>query len=161
MTTSRIASALKNELRIKEQRYRELFNYTPVGLLEIDARKRTEMLDDLHREGVTDIEAYLNANPDFEKRAIDASVIKDVNPQTVEMLGARDAEELIGLSTARLLSMSAGGFRAGTVSRFRGDKPFPARNKGRDSGRSCHRCRLDSRETGREPKFSSPLTGHY
>ena len=114
----------ETELRINEQRYRELFNYTPVGLLEIDAQKRTEMLDDLHREGVTDVEAYLNANPDFEKRAIDASIIKDVNPQTVEMLGARDAEELIGLSTARLLSMSAGGLRAGTVSRFRGDKLF-------------------------------------
>jgi PAS domain S-box-containing protein len=114
----------ETELRINEQRYRELFNYTPVGLLEIDARKRTKMLNDLHREGVTDVEAYLNANPDFEKRAIDASIIKDVNPQTVEMLGARDAEELIGLSTARLLSMSAGGLRAGTVSRFRGDKLF-------------------------------------
>ncbi len=114
----------ENELRINEQRYRELFNYTPVGLLEIDARKRTEMLDDLHREGVTDVEAYLNANPDFERRAIDASIIKDVNPQTVEMLGAREATDLIGLSTARLLSMSADGLRAGTVSRFRGDKLF-------------------------------------
>jgi PAS domain S-box-containing protein len=114
----------ETELRINEQRYRELFNYTPVGLLEIDARKRTEMLDDLHRQGVTDIEAYLNANPDFEQRAIDASIIKDVNPQTVEMLGAREAKDLIGLSTARLLSMSAGGLRAGTVSRFRGDKLF-------------------------------------
>ena len=114
----------ETELRINEQRYRELFNYTPVGLLEIDARKRTEMLDDLHRQGVTDVEAYLNANPDFEQRAIDASIIKDVNPQTVEMLGAREAKDLIGMSTARLLSMSAGGLRAGTVSRFRGDKLF-------------------------------------
>ena len=114
----------ETELRINEQRYRELFNYTPVGLLEIDARKRTEMLDDLHRQGVTDVEAYLNANPDFEKRAIDASIIKDVNPQTVEMLGAREAKDLIGMSTARLLSMSVAGLRAGTVSRFRGDKLF-------------------------------------
>ncbi len=114
----------ETELRINEQRYRELFNCTPVGLLEIDARKRTEMLEDLHRRGVTNIDSYLTANPDFENRAIHASIIKHVNPRTVEMLGAREAEELIGLSTARLLTMSADALRRGTVSRFRGEKLF-------------------------------------
>jgi signal transduction histidine kinase len=114
----------ETELRLNEERYRELFNYTPVGLLEIDARKRTEMLADLHRAGVTNVEAYLNAHPDFEQRAIGASIIKHVNPRTVEMLGAREAGELIGLSTARLLTLSADALRRGTVSRFRGEKLF-------------------------------------
>jgi len=115
---------IETELRVKEERYRELFDSVPVALLEIDSRKRTEMLDDLHRQGVGDVEAYLDAHPDFERRAIDASIIKEVNQQTVELFGARDAGALIGASTARLLAMTPGALRRGTVSRFRGEKLF-------------------------------------
>jgi PAS domain S-box-containing protein len=115
---------VETELRINEQRYRELFNYVPVGLAEIDAQKRTEMLDDLHRKGVTNVESYLESHPDFERLAIDASIIKEVNQHTVEMLGAREAGELVGMSTARLLTMSPDALRRGTVSRFRGEKLF-------------------------------------
>jgi PAS domain S-box-containing protein len=115
---------VETELRVKEERYRELFNSVPVALLEIDSQKRTEMLNDLHRQGVTDVEAYLDAHPDFERRAIDASIIKEVNQQTVELFGGRDASALIGASTARLLDMSPGALRRGTVSRFRGEKLF-------------------------------------
>jgi len=112
------------ELRTNEQRYRELFNSVPVALIEIDSQKRAEMLDDLHRQGVTDVEAYLDANPDFERRAIDASIIKEVNQQSVELFGARDADALIGASTARLLAINPGALRRGTVSQFRGEKLF-------------------------------------
>jgi PAS domain S-box-containing protein len=115
---------VETELRLEERRYRELFNSVPVALLEIDSKKRTEMLDDLRRQGVADIEAYLDAHPDFERRAIDASIIREVNQQAVELFGVRDAGALIGASTARLLAMTPGALRSGTVSRFQGEKLF-------------------------------------
>jgi PAS domain S-box-containing protein len=114
----------ETELRSNEQRYRELFNSVPVALLEIDSKRRTQMLDDLRRGGVTDLEAYLDAHPDFERRAIDTSIIKEVNHQMVEMFGVRDAEALVGQSTARLLELTPGALRRGTVSRFKGEKLF-------------------------------------
>ncbi len=123
-TDIEVRKRVETELRVKEERYRELFNSVPVALVEIDSQKRTQMLNDLHRQGVTDVEAYLDANPDFERRAIDASIIKEVNQQTVELFGARDASALVGASTARLLAMSPGALRRGTVSRFRGEKLF-------------------------------------
>jgi PAS domain S-box-containing protein len=115
---------IETELRVKEERYRELFNSVPVALLEIDSQKRTEMLDDLHRQGVTDIVAYLDAHPDFERRAIDASIIREVNQQAIELFGVREADALIGVSTARLLALTPGALRRGTVSRFKGEKLF-------------------------------------
>jgi PAS domain S-box-containing protein len=114
----------ETELRANERRYRELFNSVPVALFELDSSRRTEILDDVRRQGVADFEAYLDAHPELERRAIDASIIKEANQQALKLFGARDADALIGGSAARFFAMTPAALRRGTISRFLGEKLF-------------------------------------
>src|SRR5690606_33457253 len=48
-----------------EDRYRQLFEDSPSSLWEQDMSAVKERLDELQRDGVTDLDAYLRENPDI------------------------------------------------------------------------------------------------
>lgn len=115
-------------LRYSEQRYRHLFHYMPVALLQTNARNRLELFKGLRAEGVTDLAAYLDQHSDFLGRAMDANIVEEVNERTLQMFGARDASELAG-STARFWRESPTTFRRALESRFRGEPIFQEETK--------------------------------
>jgi PAS domain-containing protein len=84
--------AAEGALRDSEQRYRHLFHYMPIALLQVNTRDLKEISRGLRARGVVDLAAYMGEHPDF----LDALIVEEVNQRAVEMLGARAAHELTG-----------------------------------------------------------------
>jgi signal transduction histidine kinase len=111
--------------RLNEQRYRYLFDYSPVALLQVNSQPRLTFLDELRSRGISNITAYMRENPDVLENFMDMDVIEDINQRTVQMFGARSASELRG-STARFWRRSPGAFLLALESRLRREATFQA-----------------------------------
>lgn len=83
-------------MRASEERYRNLFHYLPHALIQVDSRPMRPIFDQLRREGVTDLAAYLNETHELARRAQDIVRITDANRSAVHLLGAECAEQLVG-----------------------------------------------------------------
>ncbi|HSL31705.1 MAG TPA: PAS domain S-box protein [Anaerolineales bacterium] len=82
-------------LRASEQRFREIFETAGVSVWVQDFRQVKAVLDELRAQGVHDLHAYLEENPDFVRHAIGLVRIVDVNNETLELFGARDKSQLL------------------------------------------------------------------
>src|SRR5690606_29034535 len=78
-----------------EGRYRQLFEDSPISLWEQDMSAVKERLDELQRDGVTDLDAYLRENPDIVTGLIQRIKVLDVNQATLALLGADGKEQLL------------------------------------------------------------------
>jgi signal transduction histidine kinase len=107
-------------LQNSEQRYRHLFQYMPIALWQLDASKLVELFKWLRAEGVTELGSYIDQHPHFLQELMDAVKIEGVNDRTIEMLGARDASEILG-PLSRYAHIHADSFRRGLESRWRGE----------------------------------------
>lgn len=111
-------------LEKSEQRYRHLFNYMPIPLQQLNSTRLGEMFRDLRAKGVTDLEAYFVANPEFERECMEALIVEEVNQRTVELLGVRDASALVGKPVGPSWRARPDTFRRVMASRFRGFPTF-------------------------------------
>jgi PAS domain S-box-containing protein len=107
-------------LRNSEQRYRHLFQHMPIALWQLNARNVVELFKDLRAEGVTDLGRYSDQHPDLVAHTMEGVKIEEVNQRMIEMLGARDANEVLG-SLARFCHIHLDAFLRGLASRFRGE----------------------------------------
>ena len=78
-----------------EERYRSLFEESPVGLWEEDFSMIKAQVDDLRAQGVDDFRAYFEAHPDEMGRIMSLVRILDVNRTTLKMTRAIDKEEAV------------------------------------------------------------------
>ncbi len=78
----------QRRLKEQEERYRSLFEWSPVPMREEDFTSVGVWLDRLRADGVTDLRQYLADNPDESRRAIMSIRTSRVNAATVEMLKA-------------------------------------------------------------------------
>jgi PAS domain S-box-containing protein len=72
---------------------------------------------------VEDVFAYLDQNPEFLRRVLDAGTVEDANQRAAQLLGARNTSELIG-SSPTYWKQSPATFRRSLESRFRGELMF-------------------------------------
>jgi PAS domain S-box-containing protein len=107
-------------LRSSEQRYRHLFQYMPIALWQLNASNVVELFRGLRAEGVTELGPYVDQHPDFPARVMEGVKIEEVNERMIEMLGARDATEVLG-SLARFCHIHLDAFQRGLESRYRGE----------------------------------------
>ena len=75
-------------LREQEERFRSLFEWAPVAMREEDFSEVVAWLDELRADGVEDLSAYLDANPEAVKRAISTIRTNRVNAATIQLLRA-------------------------------------------------------------------------
>jgi len=78
------------ELKKSEIRYRNLFDYCPIALLEEDYSQTKSYLDSLRESGVTDFRDYFRKNPEEVARCMNMSKILKVNRRLLEFFGAAD-----------------------------------------------------------------------
>jgi signal transduction histidine kinase len=118
-----VAMRIRKEeaLREAEQRYRHLFHDMPIALIQMHGN--FDIFPALHEAGVTDLNAYFDANPDVLRRLTSAIAIDEVNARTVELFRARDAAQLIG-PAGRLWTESPGTLRRAFESRYHGEARF-------------------------------------
>ncbi len=76
-------------------RYRALFEESPVLLREYDLSKALEHLRSLKASGLNDLRAYFDHHPEEVQRCASMARIVALNRASVEFYGARNKEELI------------------------------------------------------------------
>lgn len=96
----------ESALRETEQRYRSLFENSPISLWEDDFSAVKQRLDALKQEGVTDIHTHLLVHPELAKECISLVEVVNVNKTTLELYGVQDKETLFD-NLARLIGDTA------------------------------------------------------
>jgi len=82
-------------LRESEERYRSLFDESPVALLELDGSGPKAYVDALDRAGITDLEAYFDTHPEEVRRCAALLRITDVNRAVMASCGSKSKETLV------------------------------------------------------------------
>ncbi len=83
-------------LRAKEQRYRGLFENSPIALWEEDASAVKRYVEDLRASGVRDFRDHFENHPEVVRECAGLVKIVDVNQATLDLYGAQSKEELLG-----------------------------------------------------------------
>ena len=78
-----------------EKRFRSLFEYAPISLWEEDYATLKQEFEHLRLQGVTDLEAHLNAHPQAVDRFMSMIRVIDVNQRTLTLFGAKDKATLL------------------------------------------------------------------
>ena len=78
-----------------EHRYTNVFRAMAVSFWELDFTAVGGMVEQLRREGETELAAYLAANPEFVRKLIRATQVIDVNDLSVSMFGRGDKKEML------------------------------------------------------------------
>jgi PAS domain S-box-containing protein len=83
-------------LRQSEEQYRSLFEDSPISLWVEDFSEVKQRLDELKKNGVQDIPAYLRQHPDFVSECANCVRILDANSAAMKLYHARSKNELLG-----------------------------------------------------------------
>jgi len=94
---------IENELKIREQNYRQLFEENPTSLWEMDFTEGYEKLQDVIQSGVKNIEKYMDNNPQFLSILYDTIKTLQVNSASVNFFKAKDKEHLLA-NTSKLVT---------------------------------------------------------
>jgi PAS domain S-box-containing protein len=78
-----------------EKKYRDLFNFMPIALWQLDSRKMRDMFDGLRASGVDDFAEYVAEHPEFLDEAQATLQITEANERTLSLFGATDREQLL------------------------------------------------------------------
>ncbi|MBI9049827.1 MAG: diguanylate cyclase [Anaerolineaceae bacterium] len=97
--STQIALAIEHKtaaemLQKSNERYRLLFENSPISLWEEDFSVVKQITDDLRNQGVKDFRTYLTDNPDIVHQCASEVRILDVNNATLELFGATSKEEM-------------------------------------------------------------------
>src|SRR5262249_22685512 len=88
----------EDALRASEQRYRDLFEESPISLWEEDFSAIKTYIDELRQAGVTDLAAYFAPHPEAVLECARLVKIVQVNQATVELAeGASEQDFLANL----------------------------------------------------------------
>jgi PAS domain S-box-containing protein len=115
-------------LERSEQRYRQLFRDVPVALWQLDTGRLTAILNGLRAQGVEDLSEYMDVHPEFLRRAVEVSIVEEVNDYAVQICGARDRSELLG-SMQWFWREGPDTLRRSIESRYRGEELFQETTK--------------------------------
>jgi PAS domain S-box-containing protein len=115
-------------LETSESRYRHLFHFLPVAMVQLDRRELAAVFANLAAQGVPDLMTYFKENPGFYEFAIHSIQVLEVNRRTVELFGAADARQLLG-PVARLWSESRDTMQRAMAARFAGAERYEAEMK--------------------------------
>ncbi|MCX8063236.1 MAG: PAS domain S-box protein, partial [Anaerolineales bacterium] len=86
---------IERALRESEARYRNIFETAAVSIWEEDFSAVKAAIEELRRQGVSDFERYLEEHPQFLQLAAQNIRVRDVNPMTLQMFGAKTKAELL------------------------------------------------------------------
>ncbi|MCG7852194.1 MAG: PAS domain S-box protein, partial [Methanosarcinaceae archaeon] len=117
------AGQLEGALQESEERFRSLFENTPVSIWEEDFSKVKNCIDDLIREQhIDDFEAYLTQHPEVVSRCGGMVKILDANQAALKLHGAKSKKELLEHLAKTFTKESYETFSKVMVAIWRGEK---------------------------------------
>jgi len=116
------------ELQASEERYRQLVQYLPTALWQVDSRRAGEAFDQLKANGVRDIAGHLERNPDLVEHAKDVVRVTDVNRDAVSLFRAHNPADLIK-PVRYIFAASPGLAERVMVAHFEGHRNFITETK--------------------------------
>ncbi|MBL6982951.1 MAG: PAS domain S-box protein [Anaerolineales bacterium] len=84
------------KLQESEERFRSIFETTPVSIWQEDFSAAKAAMDELKADGVGDLREYFYENPAFLQKCADLIKVLDVNEKTIMMFNAQSKEEMLG-----------------------------------------------------------------
>jgi PAS domain S-box-containing protein len=115
-------------LQRSERRYRDLFQYMPIGLTQVDAGKLIPLFKELRAQGIADLSTYIDEHPEFLQCAIDSLEVEEANQHLLDMFGAEDAKDMRG-SISRYWQPGLATIRRSIEARYRGEEVFQEETK--------------------------------
>lgn len=112
------------ELSESEARYRGIFEDSPIALREEDFSGVKEIIDVIRSQGVRDILAYLEENPELLARCVQAVRVLNVNQNTLELYQADNKDRLYRGLKDMFLEESLVSFRQQIVEFAKGKTRF-------------------------------------
>ncbi len=112
---------ITRDLRESEERFRLVFENSPVPIWEEDFSLIKVRLDELKATHGADIEDYLIAHPEIVRQCAEMVRIVDVNKATVELYEAGSKETLFGRTAKTFTDESYAAFQQELVALARGD----------------------------------------
>jgi len=107
-------------LRESEERYRQVFENSPVSIWEEDFSAVREFFNDLKRQGITDIDHYFDLHPETVQHCVERTRILNLNQAALVLHGASSKEELFAGLANTFTPDSFAAFRQELVSLWQG-----------------------------------------
>lgn len=121
-------SDLTTALAHSEERFHQLFEESPLALMEMDWSDIHKALEQLQNSDIDDLAGWLEENPDEIARLSKLSRITAVNRRTLEMFQASGADEFMGSFGNLLRHDSLLTFRDHLLFRLKGGRTFNREN---------------------------------
>ncbi|UCC20001.1 MAG: PAS domain S-box protein [Promethearchaeota archaeon] len=86
---------IEQKLISSEEKYRKLFENSPIGLMEQDFSELKRYIEDLKASGINDFEKYLTDNPKEVFKFISKVKVIDVNRKVLEIYKAKSKKSFI------------------------------------------------------------------
>ncbi len=111
-------------LRESEDRYRGLFEDSPIPLWEEDFSEIKQLIDSLTASGVKDMREYFDMHPEVIRKCAKLGKVTDVNRATLEYAGAAEKKQLIGDLSSLFREESYDPFRQQLIALASGETTF-------------------------------------
>jgi PAS domain S-box-containing protein len=116
----------EQELQLKEERYRRLFEDSPISLWEEDTAALTEFFDCLSAKGVTDFRIFFQHNPEALQHALRVLRVVDVNTAAIKLFNAPSKDTLLQQLHQTFVAESFETFMASVLAFAEGKERFEA-----------------------------------
>jgi len=97
-------------LRASEERYRVLFENSPVAILEYDLRGLRTWLLEARKSGTADFDEYVRSRPALFDGLLEGATLVGLNRETLHLVGASTKDEVIE-AAPRIVTMDMGRVR--------------------------------------------------
>ena len=122
-----------------KQRYENIFDGTAVSIWDEDLSSIKMELDRLQTEGVQDLRAHLEQNPELVLQLLDKIRVNDVNKATLRLFGAGSKQEMIKSIGKTFVTTSGQTFINELCAIWNGEDGFQAETRLRSlDGRDLH-----------------------
>jgi len=122
----------EEELQESEERFRSLFEESPVALFEEDYSAVKREMDKLRAQGVTDLDAYFQEHPEAVQAWIEKIEFLTANRAAMELFGADSVEAMVGFTRDNALGPAAQAIRHEFVELFAGNTHVEHEGQARD-----------------------------
>jgi PAS domain S-box-containing protein len=129
----------EQELRASEQRYRDLFESSPIAIWEEDFSAAKAYVDELRARGVADLRAHFAEHPDEVRHCARLVRILQVNKATLALTEAESQDELLRSIEETFTESTFEAFREELLALAEGRTRYEAETVGRTlRGRTRH-----------------------